>query len=152
MHKGTIRPLAICVVRRGPLILVERGFDPTKNETFYRPLGGGIEFGEHSRAAVVREIREEIGAEITDLRLLGTLENIFTFDGVPGHEIVQIYEAVFVDPALYERDTIDGFEIELGAPVKAMWMPLDTFRAGTPPLYPDGLWDLLVARWGIIEG
>jgi len=40
-----IRPLAIYLFRDGDRILVGEGNDPVKRETFYRPLGGGIEFG-----------------------------------------------------------------------------------------------------------
>jgi 8-oxo-dGTP pyrophosphatase MutT (NUDIX family) len=48
-------------------VLVE-AFDPVKGETFYRPLGGGVEFGETS-AAAAREIREEVSADVTDTEL-----------------------------------------------------------------------------------
>ena len=57
------------------------------------PWGGTIEFGERSEQTAIRELREEreeIGAEIKSLRLLGTLENIFTLDGNTGHEIVMV--------------------------------------------------------------
>ncbi|WP_460164643.1 NUDIX domain-containing protein [Pseudomonas sp. S2_F03] len=52
-----------------------------------------MEFGETSAQAIVREVQEELGLAITDVRLLGTLENIFTYAGRPGHEIVQVYDA-----------------------------------------------------------
>ncbi|MGH2403262.1 MAG: NUDIX domain-containing protein [bacterium] len=83
MKSNTIRPLAICVFRDGENILVAEGTDDIKGETFYRPLGGAIEFGEYARDTLVREMREEIGAEITDLRYLGALENVFTYMGDP---------------------------------------------------------------------
>ena len=51
--------------------------DTVKGSAFARPLGGGIDFGETSQDAIVREIREELGAELTDARLLGIVENIF---------------------------------------------------------------------------
>lgn len=41
-----IRPLAICVFRHQDRILVAEGYDPVKDEHFYRPLGGGNEFGD----------------------------------------------------------------------------------------------------------
>ena len=41
-----IRPIAICVLRRHDEILVIEGRDESRDLTFYRPLGGGIEFGE----------------------------------------------------------------------------------------------------------
>jgi 8-oxo-dGTP pyrophosphatase MutT (NUDIX family) len=84
-----IRALAVCVVRRGEEILVFEGHDPVKGETFYRALGGGIEFGETGAKAAARELEEELGTRPRDLRYLATLENIFVFDGEPGHEIVQ---------------------------------------------------------------
>ena len=142
MKKGFIRPLALCVFRKGDEVLVESGYDPIKDETFYRPLGGGIEFGEYSHVAVVREIQEEIGASIKELRLLGTLENIFTFEGRPGHEIVQVYQAEFTDPSMFERNEVMGREDD-GSTIRATWKPMGEFREGRSPLYPDGLLELL---------
>ena len=69
-----IRVIAICVFQRDTTILVFEAFDPVKGTPFYRPLGGGVDPGETSEAAVIREIREEIGQEITALRLLGVLD------------------------------------------------------------------------------
>jgi len=75
---------------------VSRDYDSLKQDYYYyRPLGG-IEFGETSRDAIIREIREELSAEIEDVRWLGTLENIFTLDGEPGHEIVMVCHADFI--------------------------------------------------------
>ena len=53
-----IRPLAICLFSRGDQILVAEGFDPVKDETFYRPLGGAIEFGERAVQTLARELSE----------------------------------------------------------------------------------------------
>jgi len=89
---GRIRALAICIFRQDDAILVIEAFDSVKREVFYRPLGGGIEFGEASAAAVARELREEVGAEVCELRYLGTLENLFMYGGAHGHEIVQVHE------------------------------------------------------------
>lgn len=61
----------------------------------------GVEFGETSRQAIVREVQEELSGEITDLRLLGVLENRFTFDGEDGHEIVFVYDGRFADEFMY---------------------------------------------------
>ncbi len=41
MPAENIRPIAICVVRRGGDIFVFEARDTIKGETFYRPLGGG---------------------------------------------------------------------------------------------------------------
>jgi 8-oxo-dGTP pyrophosphatase MutT (NUDIX family) len=138
-----IRPLVICLFRHNGTILVSEEYDPSKDETFYRPLGGGIEFGEHSVEALHREIMEEIGAEVKDLVYLGTLENIFTFDGEPGHEIVQVYDGALVESELYEQTVISGYEAEVNLPMKVLWKPIDEFLPGKSILYPDGLLELL---------
>ena len=133
MTQQGIRALAICVFRNGDRILVGEGYDSVKRETFYRPLGGGVHFGEHSRMGVAREIREEIEAEVTDLEFLGTIETIFTCDGQPGHEIVMVYDGRLADPSLYEKDCLDGCE-EGGLRFKAYWKSLAELGDGEPPL------------------
>jgi histidine triad (HIT) family protein len=49
-----IRPIVIGVAIRDDRILADEGFDPQKAERFYRPPGGGIEFGETSQDALRR--------------------------------------------------------------------------------------------------
>lgn len=138
-----IRPLAICIFRRGDgSILAAPGFDTVKQQRFYRPLGGEIEFGERAEDAVRREIREELGAEIEDVRLLSVSENIFTFLGAEGHELVWSFEAQFEDSSFYGREVV--LCDEDGAAFEAHWVPLETFRRGEFLLFPDGLLEVLV--------
>ena len=141
---AAIRPLALAVIRRSDRILVFRGEDPVKAEVFYRPLGGGIEFGETGEAAVRREIREEIGAELVNVRPLGALENIFTYNGGPGHEIILLFEADLLDTAIYKVEQFEGLEAN-GEALTVTWKPLVDFRGGDR-LYPDGLLLLLDAN------
>ena len=138
-----IRPLAICLFRHNDHILVAEGYDPVKKESFYRPLGGGIEFGEHSEQTIHRELMEEIGAEVSELKYLGTLENIFVFNGVPGHEIVQVYDGVLKDSGLYEQAEIEGHEADIGASFKAIWKRISEFVEKKSTLYPSGLLKLM---------
>ena len=138
-----IRPLAICIFSHKGKILVFEAIDPATDETFYRPLGGGIEFGEHSIEAIRREIKEEISAEVESLVYLGTLENIFIYNGEPGHEIVQVYDGVLTESGLYEQAVIVGCEADVGEHFRAMWKSLDEFGLGKSILYPDGLLEML---------
>jgi ADP-ribose pyrophosphatase YjhB (NUDIX family) len=143
---NNIRPLAICIFIHQGRLLVAEGYDPTKKETFYRPLGGGIIFGETGLDTIKREIREEIGAEITDLQYLTTMENIFTFNGKRGHEIVLVFLGRFVETKYYQQPHITGIE-DSGIEFRAKWKRLDSFKAkNAPPLYPEGLLQLLIDR------
>lgn len=144
MKKGKIRVLALCVFERNGSILVAENYDRMKRQTFYRPLGGGVEFGERGADAVVREIREELSTAMRDVRYVGALENIFEFEGKPGHEVVLVYDAAFVDASLYERASLEGREGD--DPFTAVWKPLSSFPNEQAPLYPDGLLELLTRR------
>ncbi len=144
MANETIRPIAIAIVHNGDRILVFEEHDHVKRHTFYRPLGGGVEFGERGHDAVVREIREEIGAELVDPRYLGTLENLFTLNGERKHEIVLVYEGALANRALYEIATMEGQEAD-GSKFKVLWKPQSDFVAAAT-LYPDGLLELLKKR------
>jgi ADP-ribose pyrophosphatase YjhB (NUDIX family) len=143
--RDRIRPIAIVVFRRDDgCILAAPGFDTVKQQRFYRPLGGEIEFGELAEDAARREILEEVGAEIDDLRLISVFENIFTFLGARGHELVWAFEATFKDPkyTLGEVVVCD----EGGSAFEAHWVPLDLFVRGEAPLYPDELLAALTAE------
>ena len=129
MGKHKIRPLAIGIFRRDDRILVCEGYDPVKQQAFYRPLGGGIEFGERGAEAVVRELCEEIGAEMTNPHYLGTLENLFTYNGKPGHEIVLVFAVQLTDPGLYERETGAGHG-HAGGEAPGVGKPPDALSAG----------------------
>ena len=137
-----IRLLALCVFRAGDRILVSHVVDPRGGALYHRPLGGGVEFGEAAADAVRREMREELGAEITDVALLGVLENRFVYDGEPRHEVVFVFDARFADAALYRRDALPVTE-EGDGWSDARWVSLAEFAAGRARLVPGGLLELL---------
>lgn len=140
-----IRPLALSAIFHEDKILVHEAYDSIKQEHFYRPLGGGIEFGETASHALIRELREEIGVDIHNTHYLGTLENIFTFEGKPGHEIILIFSADLKNPSLYQNKTFSSSEEHNAEhpPFIARWMPLEDFSKTGKTLYPNGLYDLI---------
>ena len=139
MSEGRIRPLALALIRRGDEILVEVGRDEVKNETFFRLLGGAIDFGELGADALRRELREELGAEIAVERQLTTIENLFTWEGEPGNEIMLIYECRLTNDDLYTRDEWEAPEhTSHGVMVhKVSWKRLDELRGET--FYPEAV-------------
>jgi ADP-ribose pyrophosphatase YjhB (NUDIX family) len=58
--------------------------------TTYLP-GGHVEFGETGRQALAREIKEEMGIDVTIGPLLGVVENSFIQHGKPHAEINLVY-------------------------------------------------------------
>ena len=141
VDRSVIRPIAICVFRHEGRILVGEGYDPVKQEKYHRPVGGSLQFGETSERAVRREIREELGVELREPRLLGVLENLFICEGQQAHEIVFVYEARFTEETLYDRPMLRGYEEHAGA-YAAVWRDLHA-GGDAPTLHPEGLADLL---------
>jgi 8-oxo-dGTP pyrophosphatase MutT (NUDIX family) len=143
MPSDKIRVIAICVFRHGDRILVFEHYDKFKGTPYYRPLGGGVEFGETTEQALKREIKEEIAEEISDLKLLTVLENLFTLEGKPGHEIVYVYDGRFLDESAYRRDSFTVKEET--ETLKASWRRLDFFT-DYHRLVPEALIPLLKTK------
>ena len=141
---AAIRVLALAVIRRGDELLVEDGKDPVKGEHYLRLLGGGVDFGERGEDAVRRELHEEIGVELADVRFLGVVENLFTLLDKPHHEVCLLYAARFADSSRLEQDAFAGTDFVDGreVPVRARWVGADEIHEGCR-LYPDGALDLI---------
>ena len=138
-----VRPVAICLFYHNEKILVFEGFDKGKDKFFYRPLGGSIEFGEYGEQAVRREIREEIQAEIKDIKFLTMFENIFTYEGKMAHEIVLVFDGTLVDSSLYEKTLIVQEDDENQTKYDAYWKSLYEIKQENRSLYPDGLYNFI---------
>ncbi|GAA1347735.1 NUDIX domain-containing protein [Arthrobacter roseus] len=123
-----------------PLILVSVLTDRRTGLQFYRPLGGGIEFGETSADALRREFTEELGFDVTPTSLLGVLENHFEFEGEPGHEIVHVYAVESSEIDALSLDT-ELTVLDDGSPV--IWKRRDELESGRRPFYPAGVLELL---------
>jgi len=140
MHKqGEIRVLALGLIRDGDRVFISEGYDPVKQQTFYRALGGGVDFGETSRDALQREFQEEIQAELANISYLGCMENLFVFNGQPGHEILQVYQCDFVEPKFYQLEQLIFSE---GKRKKtALWVEINRFNSGELVLVPQQFLD-----------
>ncbi|MBD2529904.1 NUDIX hydrolase [Nostoc flagelliforme FACHB-838] len=139
---GEIRVIALGLIRDGERIFVSEGYDPVKQETFYRALGGGVDFGETSRAALEREFEEEIQAELTNIKYLGCIENLFTFNGRQGHEIIQLYQCDFADSKFYQLESLIFSESQHHKH-KALWIDISRFKSGELRLVPEVFFDHL---------
>ncbi|OTG67978.1 hypothetical protein B9T25_08360 [Acinetobacter sp. ANC 4470] len=143
-----IRAKAVCLFRHDDRVLLAQAFDPKKNEHYLMPIGGGVEFGERAVEAIQREVMEEIQQQICNVQLHQIFENIFTFDGQQGHEIVFVYSADFVSQAVYNMSELCGVESN-GACYTAAWYSQTQLDILNDPIYPDGISLLL---FPLIEG
>jgi GrpB-like predicted nucleotidyltransferase (UPF0157 family)/ADP-ribose pyrophosphatase YjhB (NUDIX family) len=141
--KMAIKAKAVAVVRHEGRVLVERGYDRVAGSRFYRAIGGHIDFGERAAEAVAREWREEYGLTVEGLALLGVVENLFTYEGRPGHEVVFAFDARVAERTVYERDEVVGVDPD-GMRHEALWISLASLADGDVPLSPDGLLELLM--------
>ncbi|WP_413175584.1 NUDIX hydrolase [Anabaena azotica] len=143
MHKpGEIRVIVLALIRDGERIFVSEGYDPTKQSNFYRALGGGVEFGEPSQVALEREFQEEIQAELTNIRYLTCIENLFIFNGKQGHEIIQLYQCDFADPKFYQIESLTFSETP-ERKHRALWIDIAKFKSGELRLVPEVFFDYL---------
>jgi 8-oxo-dGTP pyrophosphatase MutT (NUDIX family) len=124
--------------------LASSDVDSVKQQPFLRLLGGHVEFGELSADTLRREIQEEIGADCAIGPLLEVVENIFVYEGRPGHEVVFIYAATFSDPAFYLRAEIPF--VEPDSATTAIWTPCADAVEGRVFLFPTTDYAPLFAR------
>jgi len=141
-QSGKIRVKVFGLIRDKERLFVSEDYDSVKQEKYYRALGGSIEFGETSYAALQREFQEEIQAKLTNIRYLGCLENLFTYEGKSGHEIVQVYECYFVDSKFYQLEKLVFFEAD-NSQHQAMWIDICRFKSRELRLVPEQFGDYL---------
>lgn len=128
-----IRPIALGLAIKNNKLLVSEGFDKVKNETFYRCLGGGIEFLEKSEEALKREFLEEINVYITVKDFLGISENIFTYQGKKAHELILFYSIEISDENYQEEYKV----IDDHGETIAKWIDINEFKNKNKILYPE---------------
>lgn len=128
-----IRPIVLGLAIKDNKLLVSEGFDNVKKQTFYRCLGGGIEFLEKSIDALKREFKEEINIDIVIKDFLGISENIFTYEGKNAHELVFYYNINILDKDYKEEYVVT----DDNGQSKAVWININEFKNGNKILYPQ---------------
>jgi len=115
------------------------GVDSVKGQAFHRLIGGGIEFGETAEVALRREFVEELGVTLDGVRLLAVVENLFEYEGQPGHEIAHVFA---VESNQLNEISLDAtlHVLDEGSPVT--WKAISDIDR---PVYPEGAVELLRA-------
>lgn len=116
----------VIVVHDGK-VLLERRVGP-KGRAYVRPLGGNIEFGERGHDTVTREMTEETGLHLTNVRYLGCLEDVGSTKDGSWHEICLLYQADLHESNAYTQQSVRVQEGGQRA-YSAYWIPIDHLRA-----------------------
>jgi len=107
---------AVIVDQAGRLFLARRGPQAKNERGLWEFPGGGVEFGETLAQALMREIREEYGIEISVGRLLDVADHILPEEGQHWVSPTYICTISGGTPAILEPGKcleIGWFEIEL---------------------------------------
>lgn len=132
------RVAGICVQKGRVLLQTTTGED----RSFAFP-GGHVSFGETNAQALLREFREELGAEITVGDLKWVAEIFFPWGRKPCHQICLYYFVEIQNPELFQENVFLGKEQAEGRSfeLEFHWVPLD--KAGELEIYPTDAKQLL---------
>lgn len=122
-------------------LLVFDGYDG--DDRFHRFLGGTVEFGEHSREAVVREFGEELGETFVVNGLVTTVESVFEYEGRTGHQVWRVYEGHLDADWPYERETFTYEEDVPHGEMTARWVTVEELRDPETTFHSESVLDAL---------
>lgn len=87
--------------------------------------GGRVEMYEPTPDTVVREMREELGAEVELGPLTWVVENFFSMEGRRYHEVGLYYRVSFKDPACLEKDRSWNNVVDATYKIDLRWFRLE---------------------------
>lgn len=127
------------LIRDGKVLLQK----PT-NDTGYAFPGGHVEFGETNEDTLIREFKEEIGADIKVKEIKWVAEIFFPWGDKPCHQICLYYiieladeTQIPLDGKFIAREQIEGRDFD----IEFQWIPL--IKVKNIDVYPSNASELL---------
>lgn len=133
-HKFNYRVAAI--IRKDEKVLFHHGI----GKEVATLIGGRVEAGENSIEALQREVYEEIGMRTKYVKPVALIENFFTRDGNPYHEILMIHELKFENKEDYQKDILPIEERKKDV-LEFLWCDVKNYTKYR--IVPDNLPDII---------
>lgn len=86
------------IIKQGDKYLVMQVTNPDGSKSSIHYPGGHVEIGEEAEQAIIREVREEVGCELKDVKLFAFLQNFWEHAGKRGHGIELFFLATPQNP------------------------------------------------------
>lgn len=93
---------------RGEILLVRRKVDPKKG--YWDLPGGFVSVNETLEQSVERELEEELGVKIKNLKYAGSKYDVYTYDKVVFPTLGMIFSGKIGDQKLTPADDISGYK------------------------------------------
>lgn len=121
-------------------ILLQKPF----NDTIYAVPGGHVAFGETNAETLIREFKEEMGADITVGNLKWVAEIFFPWEDKTCHQICLYYEVLLekkeqipLSGMFTGNEELDDKKMQ----IQFHWIPID--QTGRITVYPENIPELL---------
>ena len=131
------RVAGICI--RNGCVLLQK---PTNDDGYAIP-GGHVAFGETNEETLIREFKEEIGADIRVGELRWAAEVFFPWGDKPCHQICLYYDVEVLNDSIPAEGVFQGIETLEGRDfsINIYWVPISGLKDIT--VYPEQAADLL---------
>ena len=96
-----------------------------ESKTFYNLPGGSVKFGETTKQAIIRELKEELNINISNAELINVSENFFQWMGNKTSELLFLYKVVLEDGFF---DTLSGMKVKDEYDEYVKWFDLKNLK------------------------
>ena len=101
--------------------------------------GGKVQIMEKTKDTIKREIKEEIGLDLIDIKMLSVSENFFTLKNEDIHQYIFTYSGKLVDKCYEKKEEFES--IEKGKNVVYRWV--DVENIDDYEIRPDNVKDII---------